>query len=93
MIALVANTVTLLVKQEKRNRHIKLNSDSTTLTRIGKTPTSIEMANNGFGFTAYDEILVYLPAGDELHGVSTATPNISWAEANPETVRNVISVT
>ncbi len=93
MITLVANTITLLVKKQTRNRYIKINSDSTTFTRIGKTPTSIEMAGHGFGFTAYDEIVVYLPAGEEIHGVSTGTPNISFAEVVPETVRNAIMVT
>ncbi|CAG0950653.1 MAG: hypothetical protein OIN86_13610 [Candidatus Methanoperedens sp.] len=93
MITLVASTVTLLVKQEKRNRYIKLNSDSTTVTRVGKTPSSVEMANMGFGFTAYDDIVVYLRAGDEIHGVSSGTPNISIAEVSPETVKNAIIIT
>lgn len=92
MIPLVANTVAQLIKPEKRNRYLKISSDSTTLTRIGKTEVSIETGNGGFGITAYESVVVLLPFDEALFAVSTGTPNISIAEVKPETAKDVIRV-
>jgi hypothetical protein len=83
MITLVANTITQLLKPEKKPRLIRLFSDSTTLSRIAKTTDALEGAKSGTMLTAYESILVELPPGEELLAVSTGTPNISWAEVGP----------
>jgi hypothetical protein len=80
MITLVANTITQLLKPEKKPRLIRLFSDSSTMTRIAKTTNDLEGSVSGHMLTAYESILVELPPGEELLAVSTGTPNISWAE-------------
>ena len=80
MITLVASTITQLLKPAKHPRMIRIFSDSTTLTRIGKTYNDLEGSVSGHMLTAYESILVELPPGEELLAVSTGTPNISWAE-------------
>jgi hypothetical protein len=80
MITLVASTITKLLKAEKRPRLIRLSSDSTTVTRIGKNNNILEGSASGHGLTAYESILIELPPDEELFAVSSGTPNISWAE-------------
>lgn len=83
MLTLAASTITQLLKPEKRPRLIRLFSDSTTVTRIGKSRDDLEGSVSGHMLTAYESILVELPPGEELLAVSTGTPNISWAELGP----------
>lgn len=80
MITLVASTITKLLKSESRPRLIRLFSDSTTVTRIGKNNSILEGDASGQMLTAYESILIELPPDEELFAVSSGTPNISWAE-------------
>ncbi len=80
MITLVASTITKLLKSENRPRLMLLMSDSTTITRLGYSQESIEMSTQGFAFTAYESVIIELPAGKELFAVSAGTPNLSLAE-------------
>jgi hypothetical protein len=80
MITLVANTVTKLLKSEKVPRMIRISSDSTTVTCIDTDQGALEApGTGGYGITAYESVLVELPAGKELFAVSAGTPNISWS--------------
>ncbi len=88
MITLVASTATLIVKKADHQRHIRISSDSTTVTRLALTNNALEMATGGYGFTAYQDVIVQLEAGQEVWAKSTGTPNISAAEV--ELPRNAI---
>lgn len=89
MISLSASTVKLIVAPAEFERYLKIVSDSTTVTRLGTTPTAIEMSM-GFGITAYDQTIIKLPANKGIYAVSTGTPNISVSEAVKEIVANAI---
>ncbi len=84
MITLVANTATLIVKKAKVPRYIRISSDSTTVTRLAYTDNALEMASGGYGFTAYQDVVVKVDAGQEVWAKTTGTPNISATEVtNP----------
>ncbi len=80
MITLTADTRAILVPKQKTDKYYRLTSDSATMTRIGYSEESIEMSYMGFCFTMGDNIIVYLPAGKEIHAISAGTPHIGVAE-------------
>jgi hypothetical protein len=80
MITLVANTATLIVKKANHQRYIRISSDSTTVTRLALTDNALQMASGGYGFTAYQDVIVELEAGQEIWAKTAGTPNISAAE-------------
>lgn len=82
MITLVASTVTTIISQENRDRVIRLFSDSTTLARISQNPDNLEVSTGGHILTAYQSLLIELPAGQDLLAVSAGTPNLSWCEVS-----------
>ncbi len=79
MITLVASTVTLLISKKNIDRYIRITSDSITPTRIAYTPDILEMAQGGFSFSLADNIVVYLPANEQIYAISTGTPNLGLA--------------
>ena len=79
MITLVANTVTLLISKKNVDRFIRITTDSTTFTRLAYSPDVLEMSTGGFSFTLADNIVVYLPANEQIYAVSTGAPNLGLA--------------
>lgn len=82
MITLVAATITKVVQEEPRNRIIQIYSDSTTITRLARERDVLEQITGGVGLTAYESILIRLPAGQEVFAINAGTPNISVVEIN-----------
>ena len=85
MITLVANTVTKLIKAEKRDRvfQIVTNSADAKGTRIGYSPDAIgdDLGLMGFQFTiSSGAITFHLPAGEEIFAIDSSTASISLGE-------------
>lgn len=79
MKTLVAATVTKVLAAKDERRFMRIMSDSTTITRMATDQAVLDSPSGGFGITAYESVIVDLPAGKEIFAISSVTPNISIA--------------